>query len=124
MEAEPAWIAEGAAVAECASDPVIGHLEFGVIDRLTPLWIVLGNGRRYYRTTRRLYGSATDLEELLPADDPKVRDILAAKILAGVFVRIRNLERAGPAHNTAAVLDVLDDIERAIRDARIAIDPG
>lgn len=117
---DAAWIVEGASVAEYTGDVGYADVTFTTIAELSPLWIVLENGNRYYRTTCRPYGS-DEQREVMAADDQRVQDALAVRILARALTRIHELERGEPALNEADALAALDEIEKAIREARAAI---
>lgn len=118
---EPVWIAEGARVVEFVGDPLLSDVTFTTISELSPLWIVLENGNRYYRTTLRPYGDDDDGPELLAADDQRVRDALAVKILAQVMTGLHSVEHAVTALTADNVVAVLTHIERVVGEAKAAI---
>lgn len=117
---EPDWIVEGAQVAEVGGAEPFAVISITTVEEITPLWIVLANGRRYYTTTGRLYGSETDAEVLLPASDLRVRDVLARQILAGAITKLYGIARDQSAVTAADVVTVLEDLERVVQDAKAA----
>lgn len=119
--ADTEWITEGAAVAEYSGDTLFGHITFTTISELSPLWIVLDNGNRYYRTTLRAYGVEDDGPELMSAGDQRVRDALAVKILAQVIAGLHNVEHTVTALTADNVVAVLTHIERVVGEAKAAI---
>lgn len=88
MIAEHSWIIEGGRVAEFTGEIGYADVTFTTIERFTPLWIVLANGERYYRTTLRAFGTAAQDKELMSADDDRVRDVHAHMVLVHVSSKV------------------------------------
>lgn len=110
------WITEGARVAEYSSSGWIG---LTTVERLTATQVVCANGHRFRRDTGHLVGDHYR-SELLPLNDPRVRDAAAADVLNALGYTVDKMCRDHRS-GAAGVLTTLTEIERVVADARAAI---
>lgn len=117
-QTDTSWIVEGATVAEYDLRYRENRASFTTIERLTATQIVCANGNRYRRDTLTQVGGGRG--ELRRTDDPGVRNSVAGKTLSHLRFEVDNLckDHRGGAD---AVLATLEQIEKAVREARDAI---
>ena len=112
------WIAEGVPVAEYDGQYMDDHVTFTSVARLTATQIVCDNGNRYRRDNLRQVSGRMELRH--PAD-PRVRNCVARRTLSSLRY---NIDRMCKDHDgrLAEVLATLDEIEEAVRTARVSIE--
>lgn len=122
MTTDTSWITEGARIAVHSRGHFQRRVRFATIARLTKTQIVLDDGERFNRETLRPVGDKsitwrTETTELLPLDDPQVRDTRALNQLASLRSKVdaRCKDFRGDADE---VLAALTEIEALVRSAR------
>ncbi len=104
----PAWIHEGAKVAEYDTSPNNPFADYATVATVNKVHVVLDNGNKYLRRTLckagEQRGSWSGRTELRPADDPSVRDVIAVKAFNALAYRV---DRMRVARATVAEVAVL-----------------
>ncbi len=113
------WVREGVQVAEFYQHWSNARATIATVERLTATQIILDNGNRYRRDNGKGVGDRR--EELLPVDDYRVRNCIAAGVLSSLRHRV---DEACKDHNgsVAAVLATLDEIARLVAEARAKVE--
>ncbi len=122
----PDWIHEGAKVAEYDTSPNNNSAELATVETITKVHVVLDNGHKYLRRTLHKAGeqrgSWSGHTELRPADDPSVRNVIAAKAFNSLAYRVDRMRVANSA-SAEEVLTLLDAVERMVAQVRGLIAP-
>lgn len=126
------WVTKDAAVAVYYSGGLQASITLTTIERLTSTLVVCANGAKFYRhKLRDSYGTGiTGLQrvgdawgcQLLPADDPRARAVLAQDAFRSLSYRIQNIFKGSPHRGEVPdMLGTLDEMNRLIADARAKI---
>ncbi|WP_433460662.1 hypothetical protein [Micromonospora sp. CA-248212] len=122
---EQDWIREGATVVEYSHQfNAPDGITRAKVAKLTKTQIVLDNERRYRRNDLRLVGQVhnySGYNELVPPNDPRIRDVIAERKLRALVHRIEQIPRTAYGKGADGVLAALDEMEKGIRATRAAI---
>lgn len=116
------WIVEGAKVAEFSWHGSRSRVALTTIERLTKTQIVLANGNRYNRDRLRMVGDNVYRKELMPADDQRVRDVIAAEAVGRFAFAVHDLLRRSPAGDVSSALRRFDEIAKLLAAARARVE--
>lgn len=126
------WVTKDAAVAVYYNGGFQSSVTPTTVERLTSTMVVCANGAKFYRYKLRdsYRTGVTGLQrvgdawgcQLLPADDPRVRAVLAQDAFRSLTYKIEKIFKGSPHRGEAPeMLSVLDEMNRLIAEARANI---